>query len=502
MSRQRTHRRRGAGRQVDYTHLSHPFTAQSVFPDETIARMHDAALGVLEREGMCVHLPEARDLFRAAGARIIGDMVHIGHDIVTAALASSPRSWRLRAANPAKERLYAAGQMLFGPGAGCPNVADLIRGRRPGSLRDFNETIALQQAFDVIHLLGPSAEPQDVPAPLRHYAMMRTQITQADKPMFVYARGHGQVSESLDMIRLGLNLSEDDWADGVWAYTVINTNSPRQIDIPMAQGIIDFARAGQMVIITPFCLAGAMAPVTVAGALVLQHAEALAGITLAQIARPGAPVSYGGFSSNVDMKSGAPAFGTPEHMQMQIGTGQLARHIGFPWRSATGSASNTPDMQAAQETTMALWGALMANATLTIHSAGWLEGGLTFGYEKFINDVEALQTIAEMCRRPGTTDDDFALDALAEVPPGGHFFAAAHTMTRYDTAFYPPLVADRTNFGTWTEGGAQTSAQRATRIWQDVLDRHAPPPHSPDAADRLAPFIDAGTRAGGQAPTD
>jgi len=202
------------------------------------------------------------------------------------------------------------------------------------------------------------------------------------------------------------------------------------------------------------------------------------------------------------LKSGAPAFGTPEHLKLQIGTGQLARHIGLPWRSATGAASNAPDMQAAQETTMALWGALMANATLTIHAAGWLEGGLTFGYEKFINDIEALQTLAELCTRPEADAGALAFDALAEVEPGGHFFAAAHTMTRYDRAFYSPFLADLSNFGTWTEAGAQDSATRATRVWQDVLARFIPPPGGAEAADRLAPYIAARSRAGGAAPGD
>ena len=374
MARDRTPRRKG--RQVDYVHLTHPFDPQSVFSDDAVAALHDAALGVLEREGMKVLLPEARGLFSVAGCRVTDDMVFIGRDIVEAALATTPRRFRLRSVNPRRERDYAPGQLLFGPGSGCPNATDLARGRRPGSLSDYEETLALQQSFDVIHILGPSVEPQDVPANLRHYALMRAQITRADKPMFIYARGRRQIEESLQMIRLGLGLSDADWATGVWAYTVINTNSPRQLDNPMAQGIIDFARAGQASIITPFCLAGAMAPVTVAGALILQHAEALAGITLAQLARAGAPVSYGGFSSNVDMKSGAPAFGTPEHLKMQIGSGQLARHIGMPWRSASGAASNAADMQAAQETTHTLWGALMAQATLIVHAAGWLEGGL------------------------------------------------------------------------------------------------------------------------------
>ena len=497
--RPRTRRKgpRLSARTPDYTHLRHPFAPQAMFSDDAIASMHDTALKVLENLGM-------RILLASAGAQVDEDtmMVRIGRDIVAAALTTAPQSWTLRAANPARARLYAEGEMIFSAGSGCPNASDLERGRRPGSLRDYEETLKLQQSFDIIHKHGPSAEPQDIPPPLRHYAMMRGQLTLGDKPMFVYARGRGQIEQSFAMIRLALNLSEDNWNSGVWASTVINSNSPRQLDVPMAQGIIDFARAGQMSIITPFCLAGAMAPVTVAGALVLQHAEALAGITLAQIARPGAPVSYGGFSSNVDMKSGAPAFGTPEHLKMQIGTGQLARHIGLPWRSASGAASNAADMQAGCETNMGLWGALMANATLTIHAAGWLEGGLTFGYEKFINDIEALQIVAELATRPAADEAAQAYDALAEVEPGGHFFAAAHTMARYDTAFYEPLVADLTNFGTWTEAGAQSADQRATRIWKETLATYTPPAQSGDAAERLAPYIERETAKGGAAPLD
>lgn len=484
-------------RKTDYTHLTHPFTPQAIFSDDYIARMHQAALTILEQGGMKILLPEARDILAAAGARLTEDMVHIGRDLVAESLRTAPRTWVMRAANPLRERTYAPGALLFGPGAGCPNVTDLLRGRRPGTLESFTETLALQQSFDVIHMLGPSAEPQDIPAPLRPYAMMQAQITRADKPMFVYARGRAQIEDSLEMIRLGLNLTEADWASGAWAYTVINSNSPRQLDRPMAQGIIDFARAGQMAVITPFCLAGAMAPVTIAGALVLQHAEALACITLSQLTRPGAPVSYGGFASNVDMKSGAPAFGTPEHLKFQIGSGQLARHIGLPWRSAAGSAGNTADMQAAQENSFGLWGALMGQATFVVHAAGWLEGGLSFGYEKFLNDVETLQMIAELCAQPGATEDDLALDAIAEVAPGGHFFAAAHTMARYEQAFYAPLLSDLTNFGTWTDAGAQTSDQRATALWQRLLADFQPPAHSAEATDRLAPFIAARTAAGG-----
>lgn len=506
------HRRQGRAarrtaapaRVVDYRQLRHPFAPQAVLSADAVGAIHDMALRLLEDLGIVVLLPEARTLYGRAGA-IVDEgtgLVRIGREIVAAALATAPRSVRIRAANPARERTYEEGALIFSPAGGCPNTQDRVRGRRPGCLQTYEEMLKLQQSFDVIHKLGPSSEPQDVPPALRHYAMMRAQLTLGDKPMFVYARGRGQVEDSFALIRLALGLSDEDFTDGTWCTTVINTNSPRQIDRPMAEGIIDFARAGQMSIITPFCLAGAMAPVTVEGALVLQHAECLAGIALAQLARPGAPVSYGGFSSNVDMKSGAPAFGTPTHIRMAIATGQLARHVGLPWRSAAGSASNVADMQAAGENHMGLWACLMANATLVVHAAGWLEGGLSCGYEKFINDIEALQTIAELCRPLASTDADLAWEALADVPPGGHFFATAHTMDRFDRAFYAPLVADLTNFGTWEAAGAKTSTERATAIWQKVLAEFRPPEGAGDRGERIADFIARRSAEGGAPPPD
>lgn len=490
-------------RQPNYRQLKHPFPQQSVFSDDEIVNIHNTALRVLEELGVKVLLPEAREIFAKAGATVDEeDMVFIGRDIVEHALASAPKSIKLRAANPLHEQDYKLGSMIFMPGVGCPNANDAERGRRPGSLRDFEEAIKLCQTYDVMHTFGPLTEPQDIPINVRHYETMRVQLENGDKPMFVYARGRGQVEQAFEMVQVALNLSSDEFTNGSWLTTVINTNSPRMLDNPMAQGIIDFARAGQISIITPFCLAGAMAPITPAGALTLQHAEALMGITLAQLANKGAPVSYGGFSSNVHMKSGAPAFGTPDHLKMQLGGGQLAKLIGLPWRTASGSASNTADMQASLETVMGLWGGSLAHGTLLVHSAGWLEGGLTFGYEKFINDIESLQMFAELCEQPKASDEEIGFEALADVQPGGHFFATQHTMDRYSTAFYEPIVADLNNFGSWTEAGSKTSSQRATEVWKKNLAEFVQPTTGPDAVERLMPYIEKATAEGGASPLE
>jgi trimethylamine--corrinoid protein Co-methyltransferase len=245
-----------------------------------------------------------------------------------------------------------------------------------------------------------------------------------------------------------------------------------------------------------------MAPITVAGALTLSHAEALAAITLTQLARPGAPVTYGTFTSNVDMKSGAPAFGTPEQVKATLGAGQLARHLGLPWRCAAGSAANVNDVQAAHETEISAWGCLSAGATVMIHAAGWLEGGLTVSYEKLITDMEMVQVMAELCADTPADAAEIAMDALAEVGPGGHFFGAAHTMERYQTAFYEPLVADWSNFGTWTDHGATDANHRATAIWQTIVAEFQPPASAvaPDRVGALQDFIARRTAEGGAPP--
>jgi len=448
-----------------------------------------------------VLLPEARKILRVGGA-LVGDddVVRLGRDIVEAAVATAPRSIIGRAGTRERDVLLELGSVVFQPGSAAPYATDLERGRRPGTARDFRELVRLTQHFDVLHMLPPLIEPQDVPTNLRHYEMMRAELTLSDKLPCIFSRGTPQVMDSFEMLRDFRGLSDDGFHAEPHCCTVVNTNSPRQLDVPMAQGLIDFARAGQLSIITPFTLMGAMAPITVAGALTLSHAEALAAITLTQLARAGAPVTYGTFTSNVDMKSGAPAFGTPEHFKASLAAGQLARKLGLPWRCASGSAANVADAQAANETQFGLWGCLMAGATVTIHAAGWLEGGLTISYEKLVTDLEVLQMVAELCAETAAGDAEIGLDALTEVAPGGHFFAAGQTMARYRTEFYEPLVADWSNFGTWTDRGAVDASTRATGIWKRILAEDPGPPIDEDRVAALDAFIRRRTSEGGAPP--
>ncbi len=487
-------------RQVNYRQLRNPFPPMDVFSADEIAAMHEASLRTLQELGVKVLLPEARALFKQAGARVEGEMVHIGREIVEAALTTAPRSITARAGARDRDVLLELGALNFQPGAGAPHASDLERGRRPGTARDFRELLQIAHHFDVLQMMPPLIEPQDVATHLRHYFTMQAQLTLTDKLPFVYARGTPQVTESFEMLRDFRGLTDAEFHAEPHCYTIINTNSPRVLDGPMAQGLIDFARARQVAIVTPFTLMGAMAPITVAGAITLSHAEALAAITLTQFARPGAPVCYGTFTSNVDMKSGAPAFGTPAHFQASLAAGQLARLIGLPWRSAAGSAANLGDVQAANENQFGLWGCLMAGATVIIHSAGWLEGGLTVGYEKLICDVEVLNMVAELCAGARASAAEIGFDALAETPPAGHFFAAAQTMERYQTEFYQPILHDYANFGTWAERGSRDASARATQVWKDILSADRRPALDGARCEAMNAWIEARTKAGGTPP--
>ncbi len=500
---QRSHRRsqrdkspRGVGAgKPSYRDLRNPFALQRSFSDDQVEHIHNTALRVLAELGIKVLNAEARMLFAQAGARVeeTSAMVFLDPELVAWALSAAPGSFTLHGACPKRNVRLGGDAVAFLCVGGPPNVTDIERGKRAGTLADMQDFIKLSQHFEVLHIQGSSVEPQDVPVELRHLAQLESQLTLSDKPVFAYARGSAQVRDVFEMVRLGRGLDEAAFAARPWCYTVINTNSPRQLDVPMCQGIIDFARVGQISVITPFTLAGAMAPITIAGALALQHAEALS-----QLVKPGAPVVYGSFTSNVDMKSGSPAFGTPEFVRAAFGAGQLARRVGLPWRGSAATASNAPDAQAAYEFLNSAWGALMGGVNMMIHAAGWLESGLAASLEKFILDVEMLQVLAEVLQS-GEQDVDGLFEAIAEVEPGGHFFGSAHTMARYETAFYQPLVSDWRNFGAWTEDGARTATERASGIWKKVIREFEPPPLDAGAREALADFTARRTREGGAA---
>ena len=503
-------RRRPAGnttpaardRSLSYRHLQNPFEPMRVFSDDQVQALHDAALGVLENQGMKVLSEDARERYAAGGATVDNStlMVRIDRGLVAQCLKTTPQAVELHALDRAHNVVLGGRHVAMAPTSGPPNIMDIERGRRAGTMEDFSNLMKLCQSFEVIQVLGGAVEPQDIPVHIRHLEVMRAQLLLTDKIPFIFSRGRQQIADNFALLQIAHGVSAEEFAKRPYTYTIINTNSPLQLDIPMSEGIIDFAAAGQPTIITPFTLAGAMAPVTIAGALTLAHAEALAGLTLAQITRAGAPVIYGSFTSNVDMKSGSPAFGTPEYVKASFGAGQLARHLRLPWRSSNATAANVPDAQAAYESQMSLWGALMGGSNFILHAAGWMESGLATSYEKFILDIEMLQMFAEVFQPVGATAADIAVEAVAEVGPGGHFFGCAHTMERYRNAFYAPIVSDWRNYGTWNDDGAKTATQRANTLWHSTLDQFVAPPREGAVVDALNAFVERRTAEGGAPP--
>jgi trimethylamine--corrinoid protein Co-methyltransferase len=485
-----------------YRRLENPFVPPRIYSDDQVAAIHVAALTLLENQGMKVLSAIGRKRYAQAGASVdeSTQVVRIDRGMVAKALATTPSEFTFHTPDPEFNVKVGGRNVCFAPTSGPPNIMDIHNGRRAGTVEDFRNLIKLCQSFDVIHSLGGAVEPQDSPVQVRHYETTRSMLLLSDKVPFVYSRGSKQIADCLELIRIANRVSVEDFKLKPRTWTVINTNSPLQLDIPMAEGIIDFAEAGQVLIITPFTLAGAMAPVTITGALTLAHAEALAGITLAQCVRPGTPILYGSFTSNVDMKSGSPAFGTPEYAKAAFGAGQLARYIKVPWRSSNATASNTPDAQAAYEAQMSLWGALMGGANFMLHAAGWVEGGLSTSYEKFIMDIEMLQMFAELFQPVGAEASDMAVEAIAEVGYGGHFFACGHTMERYRTAFYTPLISDWRNYGTWSNDGAKTATERANAVYQDTLARYVAPERDPAIVEAMDDFVARRTAEGGAPP--
>jgi trimethylamine--corrinoid protein Co-methyltransferase len=375
---------------------------------------------------------------------------------------------------------------------------DNQRGRRAGTYAEFCDYLRVVQSLEIVHQEGGGPfEALDLPAHDRHLDHYFAQITLTDKNWQPQTLGRQRVLDAIDMMAITFGVSRDDMRSITALSSVINTNSPLQLDEPMAQGLIALAEHHQAAIITPFTLAGAMGPVTLAGSLALQHAEAMAVMALTQIVQPGTPVMYGGFTSNVDMRSGSPAFGTPEYALAAQASGQLARRLGVPFRSSNTTAANDVDAQAAYESQMSLWGAMAGGAHMVLHAAGWIGGGLAASFEKLILDAEMLQMMAAYYEGFSVEAADLALDAIREVGPGGHFFAAAHTLERYTTAFYTPILSNWDNYENWMERGRVDARTRAEQIWRTLLDNYVAPSLDDAIVAELTEFVERRHREGG-----
>ena len=500
---QRRRPARSAGRgnhlqQRPFGRVSRSYPTVEVLSADHVEAIHLTALAILRDIGMRVLEPRAREQLRAAGARVDSETVRLDPALVMERLATVPAQFTLAARNAARTLSFGGRDVIFASVGGPAYVMDNDRGRHDGTYAEMCDFLRVVHQIDILHQEGGGPfEPMDLPANTRHLDLYRAQITLTDKNWQTQTLGHARTMDGLELGAMALGLDLDGLAGTPALLGIINTNSPLQLDIPMAEGLMAMAEHGQVNVITPFTLAGAMSPVTLAGALAQQHAEALLGIVLTQIIRPGVPVMYGGFTSNVDMRSGAPAFGTPEYAKAAQASGQLARRIGVPFRSSNVCAANEVDAQAAYESQMSLWGAVMGGAHLIEHAAGWMHGGLTASFEKLILDAELLQMMAAYFDPIRVDAESLAIDTIREVGPGGHFFGTAHTMARYEEAFYAPLLSNWDNYPTFVERGSNDARRRANAIWKQLLTDYVEPSIDPGVLEQIDSYIEKRKRAGG-----
>ncbi len=475
---------------------------------EGVEAVHNAAMRILEEIGIDFLHPDARRHLKAAGAEVRDgeERVRMGRDMVMELTARAPQTFTITPRNPERRLEIGGDRQVYVNVSSPPSCSDLDRGRRPGDRESFRDLIKLTQYFNCIHMAGGyPVEPMDIHPGVRHLDCIHDKLMLTDKVIHAYSLGVERVEDAMEMVRIAGGLTHEEFAATPRMYTNINSTSPLKHDWPMLDGAMRMAERGQPTIVTPFTLAGAMAPVTLAGAIAQQTAEALAAIVLLQHIRPGTPVVMGSFTSNVDMKTGAPAFGTPEYMRATQMSGQMARRYNLPMRASNACAANAPDAQAAWESAFSLWACVSGWANIVYHSAGWLEGGLCASYEKFVMDCETLQQIMTYMKPVPVTEDDLAVEAIREVdampPAQRHFFGVQHTQDRYTTAFYGPFLSDWSNYQAWEANGAVQTPARANAIWKKILAEFEPPPIDQAIAEELDAFV-IRRKAEGGAPTD
>ena len=483
-----------AGRipQLPWKQPRNPYPPMKILSDDQVETIHHASLRVLSELGIELMSAEARDLFRKAGAAVdeTTHIVRLDPALVESLIATAPSEFTLTSRNPAKRLVMGGDHIAFSLAAGMPAVHDCINGRRSGNIRDFENFTRLAHHFNAIHILGNQVcAPVELPANNRHLDTYNAGISLSDLCFHVTAIGAGRAIDGIRMQAIAKGQTLEELAVDPGVTTIISVNSPRKFDEEMANGLMAMSRHGQPVAVTPFTLMGAMTPVTLAAGLTQQNAEALFGIALTQLVKPGAPVLYGAYTSNVDMRSGAPAFGTPENTKANIASGQLARRYRLPYRASPTNASNAADAQATYETMMVLWACTLGHANLHYHAAGWQEGGLCASYEKLIIDVEMLQHMISFLDPIEISEDTLAFEAMKGVPTGGHFFGSPHTMERYEHAFYRPMLSDWQNYENWEMAGAKDATMRATDLWQQALVEYEQPAMDPATREELDAYI-------------
>ncbi|MDG1529911.1 MAG: trimethylamine methyltransferase family protein [Paracoccaceae bacterium] len=472
---------------------------------EQVLKLHEGAMRILEDIGIEFLNKEALAIMKRAGCKIDGTNVRMDREWIMEMVALAPSEFTLTPRNQERSIKIGGNHMAFGNVSSPPAYWDLARNKKmAGTHEDCAKLLKLSQYFNCIHFIGGyPVEPQDIHPSIRHLDVIFDKLTLTDKVCHAYSLGKERVEDAFEMVRIAAGISNEEFEAKPHMFTNINSTSPLKHDEPMLDGWMRCARRNQACVVTPFTLAGAMAPVTMAGAVAQSIAEGLCAIALAQYIRPGAPCVIGTFTSNVDMKTGAPAFGTPEYMRATQMTGQLARFYGLPMRSSGVCTANVPDGQAVWETSNSLWASVQSGTNMVYHAAGWLEGGLIASPEKFIMDCEVLQQIQRyfdpaIC---GSEPENIAIDAISEVGSDGHFFGIQHTQDRYETAFYNPFLSDWRNYEAWEAAGGMWTAERAHHLFKEIINEFEAPHMDVAIKEELADFV-ARRKSEGGAPTD
>jgi trimethylamine--corrinoid protein Co-methyltransferase len=433
--------------------------------------------------------PEAVELFRAAGQEVEGDNVKFDPDWILEQVAKAPREFDIQARNHDNDVHIGGDHMVFSSVYGPPFVRDGAV-RREGTFDDYRKFAKLAQSFDAMDSVGGVvAEPNDTPLDSRHLDMLYATMTLTDK---IYMGNVVSGVNAADTIRMSEILfgGRESIEQTPACISLINCNSPLRWDDRMLDAQFEYSAAAQPVILTPFLLMGAMSPVTIPASLAQQIAEALTGIALSQVIRPGTPVVFGSFLSNIDMQSGSPQFGTPESAIGLLCTGQIARHFGLPFRGGGGlNSSQVPDAQAGWEALMTMMPTFLSGTNFVMHTAGWLEGGLVSCFEKYVMDVQVLEMLQKEFTPIEFTEDELAFSAHEEVGHGGHFLGAMHTMERFRTCFYRPWLSSSDNFERWSRNGSKDTAARATEIVNQKIEAYEQPPLDDSIREELEDYV-------------
>jgi trimethylamine--corrinoid protein Co-methyltransferase len=460
------------------TYIQRQVGTYRLLDDEGLSLIEANAETILAEIGMEFRDdPEVLEIFREAGADVRGERVRFEPGMCRAIIQrSAPRQFRQHARNPEMSVEIGGDNTLFCPSFGPPFVHDLEGGRRYATLEDFRNFTKLHHMLaSVHHSGGVVCEPVDVAVPIRHLDMIYTHLRYNDKPFMGAVTAPERALDTVEMAKIVFG--RDFVEENCCLYSVSNVNAPLVLDATMLGALKVYARHNQAVVVSPFILAGAMSPVTVAGTLSQLFAEVLAGLALVQLIRPGAPAVFGTFASPISMQTGAPTFGTPEGMQIQFCAAALARRLGVPFHSVGAlTASKVPDAQAAYESAMQLQAAVLAGVNFIIHATGCLEGLLTMGYEKTVMDADICGALQAFSKGVDLSENAQALDALREVGPGAHFLGCEHTQRNFETAFYRSPLADNKSFEQWSEEGAVWHHDRAAKLWRRMLKDYEKPP--------------------------